>query len=145
MTETKTAVERLDALLGGLEDGVLRTGAVDRGDLGKAGSREGVEAIRSDIDALIRSRSDRSAGREPGRSVGVQTLGAKAKVTAAMARLGRWVGVGPHAGDETAVPRVRMAFSGARSEKREKDEKDERGDARRRKGMPDDETGKGGG
>ena len=144
MSETRTATERLDAMLAGLEDGVLRKGAADQVEMEETGAREGVETIRSDIEALIRSLSRPATGREPGRGVGVHALGvkAKAKVAETMARLGRTVGLGPHAGGESAAPRVRMAFSGARSETGEKEERKE---ARRRKGVPDDEGGQSGG
>lgn len=140
MSETRTAAERLDAMLAGLEDDVLGTGAANQGELGETGAREGVERMRADIEALIGSVSGPATAREAERGVGVHALGmkAKAKVAETMARLGRRVGLGPHAGGESAAPRVRMAFSGAPAETGEKEERNE---ASRGKGAPGDEAG----
>ena len=144
MSETRTATERLDAMLSGLEDDVLGTGAVEREETDETGARERVEMIRSDIEALIGSRSRAATGPEPGRGVGRHALGAKAKVAETMARFGRRVGLGPHARGGSATPRVRMAFSGARSETGKSEESEERKNAGQRKVVRDDD-GKSGG
>jgi len=144
MRERRTATERLDAMLAGLEDGVLETGAAEEVGLEETSVREGVEMIRSDIEALVGSLSGSAPGREPGARVGARALGAKAKgkVAERLARLGRRVGLGPHAGSESGTLRVKMAFSGSRSET---GEKDARREASQRKGARDDEGGQGGG
>lgn len=141
MSESRTATERLDAMLSGLEDDVLGTDAAERVETDEAGAGERLEMIRSDIEALIGSRSRAATTPEPGRGMGRHGLGAKAKVAETMARFGRRVGLGRQAGGESATPRVRMAFSGARSET---GESEERKDAGRRKVVRDDD-GKGGG
>ena len=114
MNERRRARERLDAMLAGLEDGVLETGAAEEVELQETGVREGVEMIRSDIEALVGSLSGSAPGREPGASAGAGALGAKAKgkVAERLARLGRRVGLGPHGGSESGTLRVKMAFSG---------------------------------
>ena len=140
MSEKRTATERLDALLAGLEDGVLGAGAAAQVEPEKTGPRESVEMIRSEIDALIGSHSPPAVVREPRAGVEVPTLGAK--VAARVARLGRRVGLGPQAGGGSGALRVRMAFSGSRSETGEKPARKE---ACRRKGAPDDEGGQGAG
>ena len=138
MSETRTAMEQLDAMLSRLEDGVLRADPEEDFEAEETDVRDGVKAIRSDIEALIGSRSRPATVREPQSGVGDHALG---KVAETMARFGRRVGLGPHADGESPALRVRMAFSGARSET---DEKEKRTDADRHKGVRD-EDGKSGG
>ena len=99
MTDSRTSRERLDALLAGLEDEVLRSDRTGGRLADEGGGAEDVGAMRSAIESLIRPH----VGDAPG---------AKAKVTQAMARLGRWAWVVQDGGPLAAAPRVRMAFSG---------------------------------
>ena len=107
MSESKTPMERLDLLLAGLEDEVLRSESE------KNFSPEHLVSMRSEIESLIRANADRAQEWESGQSAGVPTAtaGAKEIMARAMKRLGSLAG---------ASPRVRMAFSGARPEKARK-------------------------
>ena len=130
MSESRTPVERLDSLLAGLEDNVLTSEAE------KDVSAERLATMRSEIEALVGASIDRAEEREPGRGAGVPTVGTRAKVARAMERLGNWAGASALGGGPGASPRVRMAFSGDRSEK---GRKSKGGDAGRGDSVPEDE------
>lgn len=123
MSESRTPVERLDLLLAGLEDEVLRS------ETEKNVSPERLATMRAEIEARIRANVDRGQEREPRQDTGLHTpaAGARSMMARAMEKLGSWTG---------APPRVRMAFSGARSEKAGKRKG---GDADRGDGVPDDD------
>ncbi|MCY3820600.1 MAG: hypothetical protein OXH52_14765 [Gammaproteobacteria bacterium] len=121
MSESRTPVGRLDLLLAGLEDEVLRS------EPEKDVSPERLTMMRSEIETQIRANMDRVEEQEPGRGTGVPSARAWAMMIRAKERLGSWTG---------ASPRVRMAFSGSRPKKAEKIK---RSDANRGDGEPDDE------
>ena len=106
MTHSRTPRERLDALLAGIEDEVLRPGRTGPDILDQGGAVEDVGTMRSSIEALIEVRM----------GSGEDTGGARAKVTQAMERLGRWTGVVQGGNRSGALPQARMAFSGDPSE-----------------------------
>ena len=116
MSDSKTPRERLDALLAGLEDEVLRSHLTGQRLADEGATTEDVGAMRSAIESLIHARTgDPERRLEPLRGAGAP--GAKARVAQAMERLGRWAGVSQGEGTGGAAPRVRMAFSGEPSEK----------------------------
>ena len=123
-------MERLDSLLAGLEDEVLTSEA------DKDVSAERLATMRSEVEALIRAGVDRAEERAPGQRASAPTVGTKATVVRAMERLGSWAGTSAPRGGPGASPRVRMAFSGDRPEKRRKSKG---GDASRAEGVTDDE------
>ena len=102
MSDKQNARERLDALLTGLEDEVVRDEAVAATD---------VETMRLEIEGLIE-------GHVPGSGVAPvaarKTGHVKQKAPGVMELLGRWAGLGQGAGRRGATPRVRMAFSAER-------------------------------
>ena len=100
MSNNGTPAERLDALLGGLEEEVLRS---------EGAGTTSVEAMRFSMEALIETEL-RASERRVGSP---QKVDAKGKVATAMERLGRWAGMVQGAA-RSARPRVRMAFSGER-------------------------------
>ena len=122
MSNNRTHRERLDALLAGLEDEVIRSKD------GWALSEETmatthVGATRSVIESVIRRRLGASEERQE--LLGEKEAGGKgeqSKLVRAMERLGRWVGVTQTEDVVRAPPRVRMAFSGGRSQKNRKTE-----------------------
>ena len=91
MSDRRTPRERLDALLAGLEDEVLRAQRTGQRLADEGVATEDVGAMRSAIESLIHARTDDPEPRpEPLR--GADAPGAKARVTQAMQRLGRWAG-----------------------------------------------------
>ena len=115
MSDRRTPRERLDALLAGLEDEVLRAQRTGQRLADEGVATEDVGAMRSAIESLIHARTDDPEPRpEPLR--GADAPGAKARVTQAMQRLGRWAGAVQGGGAGGAVPEARMAFSGEPSE-----------------------------
>ena len=122
MSENRMHRERLDALLAGLEDEVIRS-EEGRAFSGETMATTRVGATRSAIESLIRGQLGVSQGRQElllEQEAGGK--GAKAKLARAMERLGRWVGVTQTEDVVRAPPQVRMAFSGGRSRKRRKTE-----------------------
>ena len=118
MSDSRTPRERLDALLAGLEDGVLRPDQAGQRLADEGVAAEDVRAMRSAIESLIHARAGGPERRqEPLRGDGDGASGAKARVAQVMERLGRWVGVVQDEGAGGAAPEVRMAFSGEPSEK----------------------------
>ena len=116
MSDSKTPRERLDALLAGLEDEVLRSHRTGQLLADEGVATEDVGAMRSAIESLIHARTGNPERRlEPLRGAGAP--GAKAKVAQAMERLGRWAGAVHGGGAGGAAPEARMAFSGEPSEK----------------------------
>ena len=112
MSDTRNARERLDALLTGLEDEVMRgEGCVDTD----------VAAMRAEIEAVI-GRHLGATG--PADAVASGAEDARGKVAGAVERLGRWADAGHGAVRAALGPRVRMAFSGA---KPRRDERKNRG------------------
>ena len=117
MTDSRTSRERLDALLAGLEDEILRSDRTGRRLAEEGGGAEDVGAMRSGIESLIQARRNGSPRQAVLlSSAGEGAPGAKAMVTQAMARLGRWAGVVQGARVGGGTPRVRMAFSGKPTE-----------------------------
>ena len=122
MSGNRTHRERLDALLAGLEDEVIRS------EEGWALSEETmatthVGATRSAIESVIRGQLGASDERqELVREKQERGKGAKSKLARAMERLSRWVGVTQTEDVVRVPPQVRMAFSGRRSQKRRKTE-----------------------
>ena len=104
MNDGRNPRERLDALLSGLEEEVIR---------GEAGVTGDVGAMRAQMDALIEAHAQ-AAGRQAQRSPKAGDW--KGKVASAVELLGRWAGIGETGGRRTAMPRVRMAFSGERED-----------------------------
>ena len=106
MNDTRNAGERLEALLTGLEDEVMRgEGCVDTD----------VAGMRAEIEALVKKHGDVAVDVETG-TPGVG--GVKDKVIGVVELLGRWAGIGQSGARGAAVPRVRMAFSGEREAER---------------------------
>ena len=101
MKDTRNARERLDAVLTGLEDEVMR---------GEGSVGADVEGMRAEMEALIERHGGRSASEAARASAG----GVKGKVAMAKELLGRWAGIGARNRERALVPRVRMAFSGER-------------------------------
>ena len=101
MNDTRNAQERLDALLTGLEDEVIR----GEGDVGTD-----VEAMRAEMAALIEAHA--GDGRQRGALPKAGDV--KARVASAMELLGRRAGISEVGSRRPAAPRVRMAFSGER-------------------------------
>ena len=98
MNKERTARERLDSLLAGLEDEVLQrddTSATD------------ITVVRSLVESAIETCMGARTGHNepPGRAE------AKGMVARTVERLGRWAGTGEGL-VRSAAPRVRMAFSG---------------------------------
>ena len=115
MKDKRNARERLDALLTGLEDEVMRgEGCVDTD----------VEAMRAEIEALIEMHVGATRATSHAGDV-------KGKVTNAVELLGRWAVMGQNGLRSVLVPRVRMAFSGA------KRGQDDRGSRKDRRGASD--------
>ena len=116
MSDSKTPRERLDALLAGLEDEVLRSHPAGQRLADEGVTTEDAGAMRSAIESLIHARTgDPERRLEPLRGAGAP--GAKAKVAQAMERLGRWAGAVQGGGAGGAAPEARMAFSGEPSKK----------------------------
>ena len=103
MNDTRNARERLDALLSGLEEEVIRGEERVSGDVG---------AMRSRMEALIEAHAFAAGQAEPSPKAG----DVKGKVASAVELLGRWAGIGQGGARRPAMPRVRMAFSGEREE-----------------------------
>ena len=102
MSDTRNARERLEALLTGLEDEVMRgEGCVDTD----------VTGMRAEMEALIGKHLG-ATGRAEAAASGAGD--ARGKVADAVERLGRWAGAGQSAMRAALGPRVRMAFSGER-------------------------------
>lgn len=122
MSNDRTHRERLDALLAGLEDEVLRS--EEERTISEAGiEATDVGATRSAIESLIRARlGGRERRQQPSREAAADRQGAKDKVGRAMERLGKWAGVTQAGTAVGAAPRVRMAFFGGGSPKRGKSE-----------------------
>lgn len=134
MSGTRWPGERLDALLTGLEEDVLRPVATGAEVTDGAGAKWDVQALRTRIEVLIEARAGEvRRGHKSEYGEGTMPQGASAKVAAAMARLARW---GRGQGAAQAAAQVRMAFSGERSEK---------GGGIERRGLPDERGGKAGG
>ena len=102
MNDTRNARERLDALLNGLEDEVIG---------GEGDVTSDVAAMRAQMEALIEAHADGGRAERSSKSRDV-----KGKVASAMGLLTRWAGIGQGGARRTAMPRVRMAFSGEREE-----------------------------
>ena len=118
MSNNRIPRERLDALLAGLEDEVLRPDQTGQRLADEGVATENVGVMRSSIESLIHARTDGPERRQEslrGDSDGAK--GTKTKVARAMERLGRWAGVAQSGGATSAAPQVRMAFSGEPSEK----------------------------
>ena len=115
MSDSRTSRERLDALLAGLEDEVLRSHRTGQRLADEGVAREDVGAMRSAIESLIHARTG-DPERRPEPLRGAVAPGAKARVVQAMQRLGRWAGAvqGGDVGGE--MPEARMTFSGEPSE-----------------------------
>ena len=116
MSGSRTPRERLDALLAGLEDEVLRSDQTGQRLVDEGVATENVETMRSSIESLIHARAGGPERRQESLR-GDGAKGAKAKVAHTLERLGRWAGVAQGGGATSAAPRVRMAFSGERSKK----------------------------
>ena len=101
MSDTRKAHERLDALLTGLEDEVLRGEGVLTTD---------IKALRAEVDRLI----VRHAGRNVGDNRVLTSEDVKKKGITAKTLLERLAGIGQRAVHGNAMPRVRTAFSGKR-------------------------------
>lgn len=102
MSDTRNARERLEALLTGLEDEVMRgEGCVDTD----------VAGMRAEMEALIGKHLG-ATGRAEAAASGAAD--ARGKVAGAVERLGRWAGAGQSAMRAALGPRVRMAFSGTK-------------------------------
>ena len=130
MSKSRTAVERLDSLLTGLEDEVLTS------ETEKDISAERLATMRSEIEVLIEASVDQAEEQERRRSADAPTAGTMAKVARAMERLGSLAGASALDDGPGVLPRVRMAFSGNRPERRRKSRG---GDAVRADSMPEDE------
>ena len=110
MTDRGSPKERLDALLAGLEDEVLRSSRTGQDLAEEGGCAEDAAAMRSGIEAVIQTRmNDGRRGSEPVHAA-AGTSG-RSKVAQAMQRLRRWTGEVQGRGLH-AAPQVRMAFSG---------------------------------
>ena len=116
MSNSRTPKERLNALLAGLEDEVLRSDQAGQRLADEGVATENVGAVRSSIESLIHTRAGGPEQRQESLR-GDGTKGAKAKVAQAMERLGRWAGVAQGSGTTSVAPQVRMAFSGERPAK----------------------------
>ena len=102
MNESRNARERLEALLTGLEEEVMRgEGCVDTD----------VAGMRAEIEELIRNRGDVAFDAETA-TPGVGAM--KDKVMGVVELLGKWAGIGQSDARRGVAPRVRMAFSGER-------------------------------
>ena len=103
MSERRSARERLDMLLTGLEDEVISgEGCVDTD----------VKAMRAEIEGVIRKHADVGNTREVDSAIARE---AKGKVAGVVELLGRWAGIGRHRARPVRVPRIRVAFSGERA------------------------------
>ena len=60
MSDSRTPLERLDSLLAGLEDGVLRATGVGGGSRDSDASLERLATMRSDIEEIVRAKVDRA-------------------------------------------------------------------------------------
>ena len=100
MSAKRKARERLETLLTGLEDEVMRDeGCVDTD----------VAALRGEIETLV----ERHAGVARGiRQSAVRPGDASGKAAGVVELLRRWAGIGQEEPRSSGVPRVRMAFSG---------------------------------
>ena len=119
MSGTRWPRERLDALLSGLEDEVLRSEQTGAAPADEGDTVEDAGPLRSAIESLIRANSDGVEQlADSVRGKGAGPSGAVAKVAQALERLHSWAGV--RAGERVAraLPQVRMAFSGKGTEKR---------------------------
>ena len=96
MNETRKPHERLDALLTGLEEEVLRRKDASTTDIG---------AMRSSMELLIVGIMDPKE--ESPRAV----VDVKGKLAGAVERLGRWANM-VQGYSRADIPRVKMAFSG---------------------------------
>ncbi len=135
MSDSRTPRERLDALLAGLEDEVLRADWARQHLAEESVATENVGDMRASIESLIHARTGAAQRqREPLHDAGDGTKGAKAKVTHAMERVRRWAGVEQDGRVASAEPRVRMAFSGEPSEEVGQTA---RNATRRQRGKPD--------
>lgn len=106
MNDTRNAYERLDALLSALEDEVLRA---------EGGVTIDSKATRAEIEALIDKHIDVADG---GRKAMRKAVDVKDKVVSAVELLGRWGTIGKSR-VRPLGPRIRMAFSGSKSEQDE--------------------------
>ena len=121
MSDMKTHRERLDALLTGLEDEVLRSGGRAQALLEEGEATMNVEPTRSAIESLIGAQLGGPEGRHKSLlDDWTGTKGAKGMVARTVERLGNWANVRHAGGIVQASPRVRMAFSGEQSQKRGK-------------------------
>lgn len=103
MNETRSAHERLDALLIGLEDEVMR---------GEGGVTIDPKAMRVEIEALI----DKHMGVAGAEHAAMRkAVNVKGKVVSVVGLLGRWGRIGQGGVRSSLGPRVRMAFSGSKS------------------------------
>ena len=109
MTDSRNAYERLDALLTGLEDEVMRGEGVLATD---------VKAMRVGLEELIMKHA--RSGIRPNAARTAE--GIKSKRVIAKELMGRLAGIGQRAVRSSPLPRVRMAFSSKRdsSEGRER-------------------------
>ena len=102
MNDRRDARGRLERLLTGLEDEVVRgEGCVDTD----------VAAMRAEIEALIEKHVSAPA------AATIRAGDVKGKVTSAIERLGNWAGMGHRSERVALVPRLRMAFSGTKSDR----------------------------
>lgn len=102
MNDRRDARERLERLLTGLEDEVVRgEGCVDTD----------VAAMRAEIESLIKKHVSGPA------AATIRAGDVKGKLTSAVERLGNWAGMGQRSERVALVPRLRMAFSGTKSDR----------------------------
>ena len=102
MNDIRNAHERLDALLTGLEEEVMRGEGVLATD---------VKAMRTDLEGLIVRHAGRGVRDDAAPTAG----GVKDKRAIAKELMGRLAEIGQRAVRSNALPRVRMAFSGKRN------------------------------
>ena len=101
MNDSRNAHKRLDALLTGLEDEVMR---------GEGGLPTDVTVMRAELEELIARHTGKGVRDEAALVAG----GVKGRVAIAKELMSRWAGIGQRAVRSNALPRVSMAFSGKR-------------------------------
>ncbi len=109
-------MERLDALLTGLEDEVLQSGQTGQHLVDEGIATETTRAMRASIESLILAREGDFEPRL-GAPRSDHSEGVKAKVALVIERLGRWAILGQDGQTTSMARRVRMAFSGERPQK----------------------------
>ncbi len=118
MNNSRTPVAQLDALLTGLENEVLRSDQIGPQLADESIGAEDIGAMRASIESMTHARTrDPERWSKPLHDADDSAPETGSGAAQMMRRLGRWAGT---ARGESAVPEVRMAFSGESPEIPEK-------------------------